>query len=180
MKRNMSVTDNFLEEYKQIKAPRDIPFDERLKFDISKRRCKIKNYDRFLAKCQKRLPAKELDTTFDNLIQDAVRRASWLRQIEKTEPQKKEDTKRLSREEGIKLYDKGMRELSMRKEKCEKKRKEKEEKEVSIIKQYNHIRASSVGVLERMDDDIKLRKERYKAALKAKEDKEKCEVSFLV
>eukprot|EP00826_Nyctotherus_ovalis_P061854 TRINITY_DN8849_c0_g1_i1.p1 TRINITY_DN8849_c0_g1~~TRINITY_DN8849_c0_g1_i1.p1 ORF type:complete len:186 (+),score=42.03 TRINITY_DN8849_c0_g1_i1:140-697(+) len=174
MKRNMSVTDMFIEEYKQLRVPRNASFEQRVRFDIVKRRSKMESYESFVSKRQKRLPSKELDSTFDHLMHDAVRRRNWAKEVEKKKlkGKKEKSVKRLSREEGTRMYEKGINHLQRKKARCETK--------ATVAIQSKQTRASSVKVMERMDEDIRSRREKRVAESRAKEEKEKLEVVCLV
>lgn len=160
----------FIEEYKQLRVPRNASFEQRVRFDIVKRRSKMESYESFVSKRQKRLPSKVLDSTFDNLMHDAVRRKNWAKEVEKKKlkSEKEKAVKRLSREEGTRMYEKGMNDLQRKKARCEKK--------AIPEMQPKQTRASSVKVVERMDEDIRSRREKKQAESRAKEEKEKLEV----
>ncbi len=181
-RREDSLTDKFIRRYAQLRMPADAPFEERLRFDVYKRATKMDKFNSLLDKQKKRLPNETLNSTFEHLIQDALRRKDQNERVEVDRDnlelrQHREPRRKLTAEESQKIYAEHMRKWHERNAVVEGRRKEKQHAEdmAALVRREagHHVRrGDSVDLVTRMDADIKKRKEKMQEMLKEKQEDE--------
>ena len=162
---------------------KDVPFEERLRFDIAKRKSKLLELNNFLSEHKKHLPSYKLNKTFDHLIKDADKRKDTQKRI--NEEKVKIDLKnikhkrKLTHSEINNIYQRQIAFLKNRDDNLDRMRKQKELKEETILKDLK-IQKEKIGtyveVVNRMNDDIKRRRDKSLEIMKRNKEKENIEV----
>ena len=85
--------DEFIKKYSNIKfMPVGASFNERLMFDIYKRKTKMERYEHFKKRSLKKIPEIEKELTFQRLIKDSERRqlkSEKIQEVLKVSPKQK-------------------------------------------------------------------------------------------
>ncbi len=204
--------DKFNKCYSRIRLDRDKSFEDRLTFDVYKRKTRMERFTSLWDAHKKRLPKEAVNATFNRLFKDSVRRkdvqervdedreielfrqASPTRGVTPTSCSAKKSLGRasVSIQETNKTYTKWVEKQQKRDSVVKEKRKIKEfVEEVAIMQQeeaqdrkamkffsvHNPISyKESPRLVDRMDDDVKHRRERMMDAAKRKEEQENDEV----
>jgi hypothetical protein len=173
--------EEFIKKYKQIRTSKDQSFEDRLKFDIEKRRNKHDIYEIIKKAHEKRLPSKALNRTFENLCNDAQKRKGLQKrmQIQKDKEELRNE-KKLTIKEFKQIYARFTKASKKKEAELARKREQKQVEENSKLIRTQHSHISSLEVTARMEDDIRKRQQRDKAILRDKKLKETQEVALYI
>lgn len=177
---DIDAKDEFCKRYSGIKLNYNAPFQERMQFDIYKRKAKPDKYEILLNSQKVKITKEEADKVFSRLYEDTQKRLEQKKESDKPIIKESND-KKMSDTEMQQFYNQLMDKWRKSQETIEEKRRVKKEKEEleekQIIQRQNKLdrRRNSCynSLIERMDTDIEQRRKRQKE----RETKEKQKIT---